>query len=434
MFLKMRSVSLLAAACSLFLGWGGCSDDSAGGENTNINSNLDCEPIGSPCTDNPDCCSEICDQEICVGPDGTCLGLNEPCLNPSECCSGRCEEGPGGEVVCALGGCAAAQEACDVHADCCSLFCENGTCSYDELCTIETGECTEDWECCSGDCPDGTCANSGSFCIVAGELCGGNTGCCSGLCEDVGGEMRCTILSACRSSGEVCTDGADCCSGVCGDDGLCPRMDQCQTVGEVCTGYHECCSGLCADPGTGVTVCQYFNGCRPINEVCLEDGNCCSNICDEFMDTGVWRCVDPGGCLAEGEICFSGVKANCCPEGPTGGPALCMPTNLGVNRCYPEGWVDECIEDGESCSFSDECCGGFCLPDENGDLVCTAACIPIGEGVCTADSDCCDGGVCGPGGVCTPNTAPCIPLGGYCDAPADCCSIYCENHVCIPMP
>jgi hypothetical protein len=208
-------------------------------------------------------------------------------------------------------------------------------------------------------------------------------------------------------------------------------MAECQTVGEPCTGYHECCTGLCADPGTGVPICQFISGCRPIGEICIQANDCCSGVCEVYEDTGILRCQKTGSCMDTGEICNVGQAANCCPTGPLGGPRLCLPTVLGLTRCYDPDAVDDCLPDGSPCSFGDECCGGFCLPDQNGDLFCGAVCVPEGE-ACTVDMDCCEG-VC-TDGLCAPNFTDCQPIGGACEAPEDCCSNYCDltAGLCLP--
>ncbi|HEY3594426.1 MAG TPA: hypothetical protein VGL13_11150, partial [Polyangiaceae bacterium] len=57
-------------------------------------------------------------------------------------------------------------------------------------------------------------------------------------------------------------------------------------------------------------------------------------------------------------------------------------------------WVLEpCRNDGASCEFGDQCCGGYCQPaGGNGNLVCantSTTCSRIGD-KCTVDKDCCD--------------------------------------------
>jgi len=249
---------------------------------------------------------------------------------------------------------------------------------------------------------------------------------------DLNGELRCTLVSLCRGEGDLCSTDADCCSGVCGADGLCPVMAECQTVGEPCTGFHECCTGLCADPGTGVPICQFISGCRPIGEICQQASDCCSALCEEYEGTGVLRCVKPGGCMSTGEVCQEGMSANCCPSGPDGGPQLCLPTVLGLSRCWGPDSTDQCIPDGQPCTFADECCGGLCLPDANGDYFCGSVCVPLGD-TCTADADCCDG-ICW-GAVCIPDSSDCEPVGAECTTDDDCCSGFCDpvTQICTGM-
>ena len=109
-----------------------------------------------------------------------------------------------------------------------------------------------------------------------------------------------------------------------------------------------------------------------------------------------------------GEVCWTGQAANCCPQGAEGGNRLCEPTVLGVSRCFGPGTLEECIPDEGPCSLADECCGGFCLPTEDGGYVCASECVVV-DGACTADVDCCEG-VC-VDGSCTPDQFGCVPLG-----------------------
>jgi len=58
-------------------------------------------------------------------------------------------------------------------------------------------------------------------------------------------------------------------------------------------------------------------------------------------------------------------------------------------------WVlDPCKNDGQSCDAGDECCGGYCQPDDSGELICSN--IPPGndcsgpQEICTTAADCCD--------------------------------------------
>jgi len=298
---------------------------------------------------------------------------------------------------------------------------------------IEVGQpCSDNAQCCYSRCEDGLCMGPTGMCSEVGVACAASAECCSGRCEAQSEDAQRVCVAAldtCHVGGESCLFDSDCCSGTCGDDGFCPTMTRCQTAGEPCTGFHECCSGTCADPGTGTSVCQYVSGCRPIGEVCLSDDDCCGNICSPYGDTGINRCIKPAGCMASGEVCWTGQAANCCPPGSTGGMRLCEPTFLGVSRCFTAGTTDECIPDGQPCTMADECCSELCLPDAEGNLICGPNCVPV-QGACRADADCCEG-LC-ISGTCQPSDIECQPLGGYCDTPEDCCADFCDTvtHRC----
>jgi hypothetical protein len=321
--------------------------------------------------------------------------------------------------------------------DCCSLSCIAGECAEGPLCAVIGGDCTGNGDCCSNVCTADKCESAGDGCVPLGEICTGtDSSCCSGNCADIDGTFRCILTSVCRGEGDLCDEDGDCCSGVC-KDGHCPTIAECQTVGEPCTGFHECCSGVCADPGTGTMVCQYPSGCRSIGEVCLTEDDCCGGICNPVGDTGLKRCEKPAnpGCLPEGEVCGGsafGNSYNCCPSGPDGGSQLCLPTDIGITRCYGVGTSEACLQDGEPCTFSDECCGGFCLPNQDGDLVCGSDCVPK-DGVCTTHADCCDDMICEDGvdgPTCQDNPYGCVPIGGDCQVHEDCCSGYCIEGAC----
>ncbi|MBW1810129.1 MAG: hypothetical protein JRJ87_18170, partial [Deltaproteobacteria bacterium] len=306
-------------------------------------------------------------------------------------------------------------------------------CSDGEVCAMTSEACVDNEDCCSNLCTTEQCEADSVGCAPIGELCTTDGNCCSGKCTDIDGTLRCILVSICFGEGDLCDEDADCCSGVCGDNGHCPQLSECQTVGEPCTGFHECCSGVCADPGTGGLVCQFPSGCRSIGEVCLVNEDCCGFLCQAVQDTGLNRCEKPAnpGCLPSGEVCGGsayGASNNCCPPGIDGGSQLCLETVIGITRCYGEGTHDDCIVDGETCTFGDECCSGFCLPDENGDLTCGTECVPL-DGVCTTHADCCDNMIC-EDGTCQENTYGCVQIGGVCEVNDDCCSDLCSNGTC----
>jgi len=302
-------------------------------------------------------------------------------------------------------------------------------CQEGSTCAVIGATCGGSSECCSNNCVGGTCQEGTGPCLPIGESCTGAGACCSLQCEvQADGTSRCVGDYTCRPAGEVCSDPDDCCTMAC-QAGICVTLGNCGVVGIPCTGFRECCSGACAESGMGTPTCQYLSGCRPIGEICLGDADCCSTGCDPSADyPDILRCQHPAGCLADGEVCWTGSANNCCS-----GRRNCRPTLAGVSRCYG---TDEgsCTTDLQPCSFTDECCCGLCAPDAAGALVCCPAgeiCIPDG-GRCTTDADCCGwscvDGVCG-------GESPCVPLSGPCETAEDCCSGDCDptTHSCTPL-
>jgi len=424
--LAVLAVTALAAACG---------DDSNGG-NDNLDGSVD---TGDATNSDSGTVDPDADLDGSVTSDASpmdCLGLGEPCTDPVECCSGRCEMDSLGETVCQPGdGCRGTDEACDIAAQCCTLFCDGGFCAEGGICEPAGGTCDEASDCCGNDCDIGQslCLDSGAPCQPLGDTCSNDGNCCSGRCGEVApGDLRCLPIGPCASADEVCNDNSECCNQSC-VNGLCESLGGCTTVYEPCSGGGECCSGICADPGTGYPVCLYIGGCTPIGEICQVDEDCCSfgnpNLPGPActLDGSALRCADPPACLDDGELCDYAASNNCC----SGGQSHCMPTSIGVSRCFFSD--TECIPTGGECSFSDECCVGVCAPDpQTGILVCNPTCIPEGD-QCTADADCCSGH-CNADGICGPDEDPCVPLGGVCVVAEDCCdpTHLCENGICAP--
>ena len=382
------------------------------------------------------------DLDATVTPDASptaCNGLGTVCADPSECCSDRCLMDSLGDTVCQPGdGCLGTGETCTTAAQCCTLFCDAGSCAEGGLCEPVGGTCDEASDCCGNDCDTGQseCLDSGGACQPLGDTCNSDGNCCSGRCVETSpADWRCQPIGPCGSGAEVCTADSECCSNSC-VGGLCEILGACLTVYEPCTGGGSCCSGICGDPGTGYTVCLYIGGCTPMNEICTTNEECCSfgnpNLngpaCEPTGAGNAMRCQDPPACLDDGELCGTGSSNNCC----SGGSSHCMPTSIGVSRCFFSD--TECVPTNGECSFSDECCDGVCAPDPNtGILVCNPSCIPEGD-QCTTDADCCSGN-CNQNGVCGPDEDPCVPLGGACTTAAECCdqTYLCHNNICAPF-
>ncbi len=75
-----------------------------------------------------------------------------------------------------------------------------------------------------------------------------------------------------------------------------------------------------------------------------------------------------------------------------------LPGQRTTSRNISAFWAPRpCREDGEGCSVGSECCGGECVPDSRGELVCAPPpperCRVGGE-TCSSSADCCEGLEC----------------------------------------
>jgi hypothetical protein len=178
-------------------------------------------------------------------------------------------------------------------------------------------------------------------------------------------------------------------------------------------------------------ICQQLGGCRVMGEICGPDVECCADATCVVADplTGIGRCALDGACGGPGEICrVSGdvsAMRDCCPG--TGARILCRGSEVrGVDRCLAE--TVDCALDGGRCAAPGDCCGGRCVPNAIGELVCSAACV-AGTGRCTSDADCCSG-ACGSDGHCASLMRRCAAIAEPCALDAECCSGLCENGAC----
>lgn len=367
---------------------------------------IDCTPSGGPCETGETCCSRLCDvaQNTCVSQINICLGAGAPCDVPTDCCTLSCVDGRCNEA-----GCTSDNETCSSDEECCSGTCDGECVPLNVECKTAGNSCTADGECCSTLCTSGTCQLGASYCIQQGDICSADDDCCAGVCiRDDGATVG--TCAAPPSASANCT----------GVDGM------------VCTDCGDCCSALCVPYGpSGVKVCQPATGCHVTGELCREDKDCCGgdadsglpgagNVqCDKADGATIGRCNNGQGCTPQGGVCHfkgyacdvSAKNAACC--GATGASSgACQLDTLGVPRCFA---VDECRQEGDTCSSAADCCDGLpCVPDEEGTLRCyqppEGTCVPTG-GPCTVNADCCPGTQCirPPGSVIGECGVPTVP-------------------------
>jgi hypothetical protein len=386
-----------------------------------------CLSFGKTCGQNTDCCSDNCVNGRCDVPAQACKVAGDGCAADGDCCSKHCDTDVDGKKRCSgPNQCKGLGAACAASNECCSLYCDPMTllCSTAKQCVKANGACQSNAECCGNVCTNKVCTEPNGNCAILGETCASNNSCCSGVCL----AGRCSFFNFCRAMGDICGADADCCDGVCDPNAhRCDSAQMCVTTNEPCTGLRSCCDTLCVPTGFGTSYCYPMCGCHAYDDVCTSDKQCCSGSCGAPDNLGLRRCARAQNCQPDGDVCGgNGASQNCC----SGGKANCQKTGDGVSRCVPNFGM-ACFGAGHACSLCDSCCSNVCLPDANSvtGFSCAASCIPLNQGTCTADSDCCPGGVCQEG-KCVPSGQGCAGLGAACQQNADCCLGTCIAGKC----
>ena len=363
---------------------------------------------GHPCTDDEQCKSDHCDNDICCA-EGACCVTADDCSD--ECRTSSCDvdntcrttilrpcgaEDSTGSDLCQAdhrcdgqGTCLQVTSACSPYAgnntfecsvgesvtencpDSCTspahcaegFTCDDGTCTADK--TLLNGDvCTDDALCISGHCRNGYCCESGDCCATAGDcgdLCGA-TGCVDARCvvespvacgaEDLSGDDRCGGNARCDGAGGCLT------LALC-NDGYGPIPDQfscdagisvSQTCQSTCNSDPACSPGFECDTDNNecVAIAYAENG-----SACDVDADCASGHC------GNGHCCDDGDCCSVADDCQEG-------------------------RC-----VYEICSDGACDASNLVPCG---LPDTDGTYSnCSGGALCDGHGGCIKDIIQCDG-------------------------------------------
>jgi hypothetical protein len=253
----------------------------------------------------------------------------------------------------------------------------------------------------------------------------------------------------------------------------------CIQEGEPCAGGSTCCSRICFNPGSGTTVCQAAGGCRLTGTACSTAQECCgggTNPNNSVQCSGN-RCDNGQACNPVGNICGApvlpdGGKINASQDCCDGMKQVCKLDVSGIPRCFgggsqqcPTGYTGQrstdggascCINEGDLCQFSSQCCDGAkCVPGADGGVQCVLpTCAPVGNS-CTSSADCCapaacignvcrtgvnpdagilpDGGIIEgnpDGGTITDAGMLCTATGATCTASSQCCSMNCVFGKC----
>ncbi len=193
--------------------------------------------------------------------------------------------------------------------------------------------------------------------------------------------------------------------------------------------------------------CSAGRHCLNIAPLCVSSGSCLHRQdCCGFLD-GNAACLDNTCCRTRGSTCST--ETDCCPgsdgcqNGICGGVACldagtrCEASNECCTRICKRGECSEtiCEDDKAACDVDQDCCNKHCDP---GTKVCTTppVCAPV-DGVCAAETDCCDGNPCvlksgTLAGTCQKST--CYRLDIDCSDDTACCSGHCDpvKSLCAP--
>ncbi|RYZ47162.1 MAG: hypothetical protein EOO72_00175, partial [Myxococcaceae bacterium] len=217
------------------------------------------------------------------------------------------------------------------------------------LCLNEGATCSQDSgaQCCTGLCSDsGVCPAPSSQCVASGGSCSSGIECCTNSCL----EGKCSSLQ-CLDVGSACSSAAACCTQLCGSDGLCAALpssstSSCKVPGQACTGAGDCCSNNCQGG-----VCKQAYSCQANDDLCMKGADCCGGVCSQENTGTPGRCVTvsgggAGGCLQDGNPCSG--SSNCCSR-------TCVDLGFGTTVCQP---VSGCRPTGDYCTNDGACCGG----------------------------------------------------------------------------
>jgi cysteine-rich repeat protein len=334
--------------------------------------------VGVGCAQNSDCTTNACDtvtthECLAVCGNGTVEG-SETCDDHNSLACGTCGVGctdGGSGATCTAG------QGCGANGDCASGLCD----------TVTTHQCqpvcgdgaTEGSESCDdhNDLACGTCGvgctdqGSGATC-TAGQGCGTNGDCASGLCDTVT-THQCQVVcgDGATEGSESCDDGhqtacglcnADCTGPgtavVCGDGEICPDTETCDDYNDLACGT---CGVGCTDGGSGAT-CTAGQGCGA-------NGDCASGVCDT-VTTHECQVVCGDGAPEGSEGCDDGNNNNNddCPDGLLG---TCQPATCSDGFAHTAGTGTETDVDcggscppcalGRTCGIGADCVSGICV-------------------------------------------------------------------------
>jgi len=433
--------------------------------------------VAGACTDNAECASGLCADEMSSGrvtPDGFCqlacenddvCGDGAICLGSAN--TGICFQSCDEETPCREGWYCTAQRRRDaagesVSVQVCLTDCRLGGCGLEGICNQETGICELMLEpeagcpyaCAEGEvCTDGRCLRANNSCATEYN-CPENYECIDGTCRT--GTFATCVANNPNScaAGQTCVrtqDGSAFCIVTCQNNDVCPLNMSCQSIlglGQPNACYYEFCeqiqlNGACQVGGRNGT-CRPLIAAAAAPGICLDAGTAeagavCDNEADPRTEEGAILACAPGSlCSGDEDDPLDPAHMN---EGRGVCRALCQVGRDGCNEdqaCVQLGRPDDpntmenelfdmglCFE--SDCTlFGDQCADGeACQPITFGAIF--GRCRATGErGLgesCEDNTDCAANTICGNGG----SGLVCI---AFCDFQAQHCP---WGQSCVPI-
>ena len=229
--------AVVVVGCSILGGGcGGAIAPVTGGDGGPSSGSSGSSSGGSSSGSSPNDGGPLSDAPVTIdAPVGPCQDDGVPCIDSGQCCSGVCQNQVcGGTSACVPDG-----ASCSTASQCCTLECAGGVCGgTSPSCEPDGVACSQSSECCGGDCNGSVCGGA-STCPVSSN---------ASACDVCLAEQCCTQVVDCESdlnceNSEQCFDA--CYTGP-GSGGACAQKCESEFPSTQGTTLEQCAVSYCS--------------------------------------------------------------------------------------------------------------------------------------------------------------------------------------------